>query len=101
MEAAVNPTMQALPAGRNNIRKKLRGGLMATAILDVKGMSCPSPIMQVKKKMFLLEPGDTLEVHATDSGSVRDFESFCKSKGHELLESDEEAGYFRFVIQKG
>ncbi len=74
---------------------------MATATLDVKGMSCPSPIMQVKKKMFSLEPGDTLEVHATDSGSVKDFEAYCKSKGHELLESVEEADYFRFVIQKG
>ena len=31
---------------------------MPTATLDVKGMSCPSPIMQVKKKMFSLDrPG--------------------------------------------
>ncbi len=73
---------------------------MATATLDIKGLNCPIPIMKAKKRIKDLKAGDTLEVLSTDPGSVRDFESFCRVTGNPLLESDENAGIFRFVIQK-
>ena len=67
---------------------------MATETIDTSGMNCPIPIMKAKKA------GSTLEVISTDPGSVRDFEAFSRATGNELLESVEEAGVFRFVIQK-
>lgn len=73
---------------------------MATSLLDVKGLNCPSPIMQAKKAMNSLESGDTLEILSTDSGSVKDFSTFCRATGSELLESSQDDGVYRFLIQK-
>lgn len=72
----------------------------ATETLDTKGMNCPMPILKAKKSIKKLSSGDTLEVYSTDPGSVRDFASFCKATGNDLLESDEEAGVYRYLIRK-
>jgi tRNA 2-thiouridine synthesizing protein A len=75
---------------------------MATVTIDAKGLNCPYPIMKAKKGIKELQSGDTLEILSTDPASVRDFESFCKSTGNQLLETEEPSqGVFRFVIQKG
>ena len=72
----------------------------ATETLDTKGMNCPMPILKMKKSIKKLSSGDTLEVFSTDPGSVRDFASFCKATGNDLLESDEEEGVYRYLIRK-
>ena len=74
---------------------------MATKTLDAKGLNCPLPVLKAKKSIKGLETGDTLEVVATDPGSVSDFDSFCKATGDQLLEQAKESdGVFRFLIQK-
>ena len=77
------------------------GGIMATQTLDVKGLNCPMPVLKTKKAMKALGNGDTLEVESTDPGSVADLEAFCRATGNEVLESVEEDGVFRFLLQKG
>lgn len=74
---------------------------MATATLDTKGLNCPIPIVKTKKAMKDLQPGDTLEVLATDPGAVKDFEAFCRATGNELMEWNEESGVYRFLFKKG
>jgi len=73
---------------------------MATQTLDAKGLNCPMPILNAKKAMKKLNGGETLEILATDPGSVKDFESFCTATGNKLLESEEADGIFRFVLEK-
>ncbi|MDH5772176.1 MAG: sulfurtransferase TusA family protein [Rhodospirillaceae bacterium] len=73
---------------------------MATQTLDTKGMNCPLPILKTKKAIKGLNAGDTLEVLSTDPGSVKDFEAFCKSTGNKLMESSEDGGVFRYLIEK-
>ena len=72
----------------------------ATETLDTKGMNCPMPILKTKKSIKKLNIGDTLEIFSTDPGSIRDFASFCKATGNELLESGEDAGVYRYLIRK-
>ena len=72
-----------------------------SATLDTKGLNCPIPILKVKKAMMGLKANDTLYVEATDPGSVNDFEIFCETKGHALLDFTEKDGVFSFHIQKG
>ena len=72
----------------------------ATETLDTKGMNCPMPILKAKKSIKKLNSGDTLEVFSTDPGSVRDFASFCKATGNDLLESGEDEGVYRYLIRK-
>jgi tRNA 2-thiouridine synthesizing protein A len=73
---------------------------MAHHDLDVKGLNCPLPILKAKKFMKSLDSGDTLEVLSTDTGSVKDFGSFCKATGSTLLEQDDTDGVYRFLLQK-
>ncbi len=74
---------------------------MATQTLDTKGLNCPMPIMKAKKAMKGLGSGDTLAIEATDPGSVKDFEAFCRATGNELVESGEAGGVYSFLLKKG
>ena len=73
---------------------------MVTETIDTSGMNCPIPIIKAKKAIKSMDAGATLEVISTDPGSVRDFEAFSRATGNELLESLEENGVFRFILQK-
>ncbi|MEM8743208.1 MAG: sulfurtransferase TusA family protein [Pseudomonadota bacterium] len=72
---------------------------MATTLLDTTGLRCPIPVLKARKVVRSLEPGDTLEVLATDPGAVPDFEAFCEARGFELLEHTKDGGVFRFLIK--
>lgn len=68
--------------------------------LDARGLNCPLPILRAKKTISSLASGEVLRITATDPGSVKDFEAFCKQTGHALLNSTEDDGAFVFDIQK-
>ena len=68
---------------------------MADKVLDAKGLNCPLPILKAKKALAGLRGGQTLRITATDPESVRDFATFCRQSGHELLETREEGGRWR------
>ena len=53
--------------------------------VDARGLNCPLPILRAKKALADLRAGQVLKVVSTDSGSQRDFESFSRQTGHELL----------------
>jgi len=73
--------------------------MMADTTLDVKGVNCPLPILRAKVAIKKIPSGGTLEVLATDPGSVADFKAFCNATGNELLEYGEDDGVYRFVIK--
>jgi tRNA 2-thiouridine synthesizing protein A len=68
--------------------------------LDLKGQSCPMPIIRTAKAMKQLTPGQLLEAFATDPGSVPDFKAWAQATGNPLVESSQEGGVFRFVLRK-
>lgn len=68
--------------------------------LDASGLNCPLPILKAKKQLNGLDSGQVLYIVATDSGSVKDFDAFCKQTGHSLLESTEADGKYHYYIQK-
>ena len=68
--------------------------------LDASGLNCPLPILKAKKQLNSLESGEVLYIVATDSGSVKDFDSFCKQTGHSLVESSEADGKYHYYIKK-
>ena len=70
------------------------------AELDAKGLNCPLPILRAKKAIAELSSGQVLKIIATDPGSVKDFEAFCKQTGNTLLSSAEAGGAFEFMIKK-
>jgi tRNA 2-thiouridine synthesizing protein A len=68
-------------------------------VLDAKGLNCPLPILKAKKAMSNVPTGGLLQVLATDPGSVKDFEAFCRQTGNELVDSSEEDGIYTFLIR--
>ncbi len=70
------------------------------ARLDARGLNCPLPILRAKKAIATLATGETLQILATDPGSVKDFEAFARQTGNTLLESRESGGEFVFLMQK-
>ncbi|MDA0240794.1 MAG: sulfurtransferase TusA family protein [Proteobacteria bacterium] len=77
-----------------------QGTDVVTEELDTRGLKCPIPVLKARKAMKSLDRGQQLLVYATDPGAVQDFAEFCLVAGHHLLESSDEAGVFRFLIQK-
>jgi len=73
---------------------------MANRMIDAKGLNCPLPILRAKKALKEVQVGETLEVLATDPGSVADFQAFCRATGNELVASTEENQIYRFVIKR-
>jgi tRNA 2-thiouridine synthesizing protein A len=68
--------------------------------LDLKGLSCPLPIVKTAKAIKELTPGQLLEAFATDPGSVPDFKAWSQSTGNALVACDQADGVFHFVIRK-
>lgn len=69
-------------------------------VLDARGLFCPMPIVKANQAIREMKTGEVIKVLATDPGSQRDFESWCKKTGNKLLSTSEEGGVFTYVIQK-
>lgn len=70
-------------------------------VLNVCGLSCPGPIVQVAKAMEDLEDGQKLKVTATDPGFTRDVGSWAESTGNQLISTEDSKGTFTAVLKKG
>ncbi|AHJ64590.1 sulfurtransferase TusA family protein [Granulibacter bethesdensis] len=73
---------------------------MAETVLDVRGLSCPLPVLRANRALRGMAAGERLRVQATDRASVADFHAFCRETGHALVAWSEEGGVFSFVIRR-
>ena len=72
-----------------------------TETLDVKGASCPMPVVKTKQSVDDLDDDGVLEVLATDSGSVSDIDGWATgTNGVELLEQVEDGDVYKHYVQK-
>jgi len=73
---------------------------MADQQVDARGLNCPMPIVKTAQAVKALASGQTVEVLATDAGSVKDFAAWSKTTGNAIIEQSSDAGVYRFVLQK-
>jgi tRNA 2-thiouridine synthesizing protein A len=73
---------------------------MTERTVDARGLNCPLPILRAKKGLKEIPPGETLEVLATDPGSMADFAAFARQTGDELVSAEDAGGHFRFVLRR-
>ena len=69
--------------------------------INACGLQCPGPIMKVKQAIDNAEPGQRIEVTATDAGFARDASAWCNTTGNKLIEKTESNGRYTVVIEKG
>ncbi|GGH78055.1 rhodanese-related sulfurtransferase/TusA-related sulfurtransferase [Pullulanibacillus pueri] len=70
-------------------------------VLDAKGLACPMPIVKTRKAINELEPGQVIEVQATDKGSTADIQAWAKSTGQHYLGTVEEDHVLKHYLRKG
>jgi len=68
--------------------------------IDTRGLNCPLPILRTKKALSDVKSGQVLKIVATDPGSVKDFETFSRQTGHQILAHSEANGEFTFLMRK-
>lgn len=71
-----------------------------TTTVDARGQSCPGPLVSLARALKEAQPGDLLELLATDPGSRSDVPSWASISGNELLESAEDDDGYRYLIRK-
>ncbi|WP_144906451.1 sulfurtransferase TusA family protein [Halobellus captivus] len=69
--------------------------------LDVKGASCPMPVVKTKGAIDDLSAGEVLEVLATDPGSMSDLDGWATgTDGVEMLEQIEGDDVYKHYVRK-
>jgi tRNA 2-thiouridine synthesizing protein A len=67
---------------------------------DATGLRCPMPILKTKKEIEQVAVGEILKVTATDVGTKKDFPSWAKRTGNEILELREEGDKLIWFIKR-
>jgi TusA-related sulfurtransferase len=57
----------------------------ADSVIDVSGVCCPLPLIQLAKAMHELKPGQTLRITGNDPLFEPAVTDFCTSNRHEIL----------------
>lgn len=74
--------------------------ISADRTLDAKGLACPMPIVKTKKMINELEPGQVIEVQATDKGSTADLKAWAESTGNQYLGTITEGDVLKHYLRK-
>ena len=79
----------AQPAASAPSQSAQSGSAKEPLRVNACGLQCPGPIMQVKKAMDSIAPGERVEIVATDAGFARDASAWCATTGNKLIEKKE------------
>ena len=68
--------------------------------LDLKGLLCPMPMVEVSKNVKNVPVGGIIRAVATDPGSLADIPSWAMATGNEILRTDQEGKEIIFYIKR-
>jgi tRNA 2-thiouridine synthesizing protein A len=69
-------------------------------VLDCKGLQCPLPVIKTAQAIKTIEPGEVLELLATDPGVEPDMKAWTSRTGNELLGIERQADAFHVRIRR-
>lgn len=69
-------------------------------VLDCKGLQCPLPVIKTAQAIKTIEPGEVLELLATDPGVEPDMKAWTSRTGNELLGIEQQADAFHVLIRR-
>ena len=72
-----------------------------TKEVNLQGLCCPGPLMQIKMYMDELNEGDKLIATASDSGFLKDIEAWAKRTGNTLVDVSKDKGIIKAQLIKG
>jgi len=71
-----------------------------TLTLDLRGLKCPLPVLKARRQMKEMPAGAELIILADDPAAPLDFDHFCQTGGHHMLDSAASDGVFTIRIAK-
>jgi len=74
--------------------------LLSIIEIDVKGETCPVPLVETRKALNKASSGDILEITGTHPASKKEIPMIVEALGFELLEIQEENGIWKIKIRK-
>ena len=69
-------------------------------VLDLKGLSCPMPVVKVSKGIKEVEVGEVIQAITTDPGSLTDFPAWARTSGNEIVETEQGEAEIKFYIRR-
>jgi CoA-disulfide reductase len=86
--------------GETEIVEEKSNEINVDSVVDVSGLTCPMPIVKLKKGIELLESNQVLELHVTDRGALNDLPAWSKNAGHTILKTEQDDKLIKFWIKK-
>ncbi len=74
---------------------------MSHSMLDARYLLCPMPVIRTQNRIAELQPGDTLEIRATDPGTLHDIPAWCRIHGHEILTATSQDNEILVTVRVG
>ena len=83
------------------IRKGRHRRISPNAVLDMRGTSCPGPILEARKLLKGMRKGEVLQLISDCPGIRADVRSWVRATGLELADTQESGGgEYRFFIRR-
>lgn len=73
---------------------------MSEIKIDVKGETCPVPLVEVRKALKKAKEGDIVEVTGTHPASKKEIPMAVDALGLELIDVSEENGIWKIKIRR-
>jgi tRNA 2-thiouridine synthesizing protein A len=84
------------------IRKGTADHPPAQADLDLRGVVCPGPIVEAKRLLGSMQPGEVLRLVSDCAGVRGDIAGWADATGHSIIATHEVAtGTYEFFIRRG
>lgn len=75
--------------------------ITADETLDCRGLSCPMPMLKIKKALGGMAAGAVLRMMGTDPGTANDIEKGVGKMHCEYLGSTDEGDFTSYYVRKG
>ncbi|MFQ6084982.1 MAG: sulfurtransferase TusA family protein [Candidatus Bathyarchaeia archaeon] len=72
----------------------------ADEVLDVRGKSCPFPVLMTRDQLRKMKGGEILEVVENYPQSKDNIRRFAEKHGHKVLSVIKEKAYYRIFIRR-
>ncbi|MCJ7438117.1 MAG: sulfurtransferase TusA family protein [Acidimicrobiia bacterium] len=70
-------------------------------VVDCVGMQCPLPVIKIAQAMKGRDPGQLLELLATDPGVEPDMQAWTRRTKNELVGINKDGDVFHVLVRKG
>jgi NADPH-dependent 2,4-dienoyl-CoA reductase/sulfur reductase-like enzyme/TusA-related sulfurtransferase/rhodanese-related sulfurtransferase len=80
--------------------KETKMNIEVDSVVDVAGLTCPMPIIKLKKGIDSIGSGRVIELQATDKGALNDLPAWARNAGHTILNTEQDGPLIKFWVQK-